>query len=776
MTEFFTKLFSADFMAHALCLRTPDLIRLHAISDAVVAFSYFVIPLALLQLVRRRKDLVFNGIFFLFAVFIMSCGTTHVLSIVTLWHPIYRFEGLAKAVTAITSFCTAIVLVRLVPKVASIPGIAEWKSANEALQLEVDARLAAEREVRTLNVDLEARVVERTRELTRKNKSLEDLTTALDLTNACIRDLNGAITFWSRGSENQYGWTKKEAVGQLSHDLLRTEFPAPRIEIDAALQSAGSWSGELTHTAKNGSEIHVASHWVLRHNAENKISSVVEVSTDIIDRIRADQALKRMAAIVHSSNDAIISQTLEGSVTSWNQAAERMFGYSESEMIGESILKIIPPRNEEGNRTIIDRIRLGESVQNYETLRYTKFGRDICVSLTVSPIFDSKGIVVGASKIARDITERKAFEAALRLSEERQRLSAEAANIGTWSWDVKSGEIVWSDRCKLLFGFRSSDPDPNLETALARIHPDDEEDLRTALQRTAVEGSDFCEEYRIRLHDSTTKWIGAKGRARKNETGQVSHVHGTAIDLTAQKYAEEALRRTNQELGQFAYAAAHDLQEPLRNISLSLQLAQTRLPEVRSEEVTNLLNCAIEGSQRMHGMVKDLLAYSRAIDREKVPVATGSSDEVLQAVVANLKVQIDACHALVTWDKYLPVVQVQHLDLVQIFQNLISNSLKYRGKESPVIHISSKSRKGECVFAVRDNGMGIPPQFHERIFGVFKRLHSRDIPGNGIGLALCKRIVEHYGGKIWVESSLNEGATFYFTAVQSDRQYERQTA
>jgi light-regulated signal transduction histidine kinase (bacteriophytochrome) len=232
--------------------------------------------------------------------------------------------------------------------------------------------------------------------------------------------------------------------------------------------------------------------------------------------------------------------------------------------------------------------------------------------------------------------------------------------------------------------------------------------------------------------------------------------------VTELKKGEEALRRANLELEQFAYAAAHDLQEPLRNVGLATQILASRYKGTFDPDAENLLQTSVEGALRMQAMVKDLLAYSRAVLLEEGAVLFADPNVVLALALKNLVVSIEEKQAQISWET-LPNLRMSETHLLQLLQNLISNSLKYSGTEPPTIHIAATTRAGECVFLVQDNGLGIPPEYHQRAFGVFKRLHSREVPGTGIGLALCKRIVEHYGGRIWIESRVGEGTTVLFT-------------
>jgi signal transduction histidine kinase len=228
-----------------------------------------------------------------------------------------------------------------------------------------------------------------------------------------------------------------------------------------------------------------------------------------------------------------------------------------------------------------------------------------------------------------------------------------------------------------------------------------------------------------------------------------------------QQYAQE-LARSNADLEQFAYAASHDLQEPLRAVSGCLQLLQQKYPAQLDAYATELIGHAVDGALRMQTLIHDLLAYARIHTRGQsfTPVAC---DTVLGQALANLHLLIAESDAVIIHTP-LPTVRADATQLQQVFQNLLSNAIKFRSAQPPAIHVGAEYQEDAWVFAVRDNGIGIAPQHRERIFAIFQRLHNRRrYPGTGIGLALCKKIVERHGGAIWVESEPGKGATFYFT-------------
>jgi light-regulated signal transduction histidine kinase (bacteriophytochrome) len=233
-------------------------------------------------------------------------------------------------------------------------------------------------------------------------------------------------------------------------------------------------------------------------------------------------------------------------------------------------------------------------------------------------------------------------------------------------------------------------------------------------------------------------------------------------DVTERRQAEEDLRRSNLDLQQFAFAASHDLQEPLRAVITQAQLLQKQYRGSLDADADEIIQFITSAADRMRHMVLDLLNYAQTA-RAAIAIAPTSVEAVLSTALSNLQLAIQSVDARITWDT-LPTVLMDQTQLLQLLQNLIGNALKYRGKEPPFIHLSAKQAGQEVIFSIRDNGIGIEPRFFEHIFTVFKRLHGSEYPGTGIGLATCKRVVERHGGRIWVESEVGKGSTFFFTA------------
>lgn len=241
-------------------------------------------------------------------------------------------------------------------------------------------------------------------------------------------------------------------------------------------------------------------------------------------------------------------------------------------------------------------------------------------------------------------------------------------------------------------------------------------------------------------------------------------VRQLAADLERRVHERtQELSRVNDELRQFAYVASHDLQEPLRTVGSYAQLLARRYRGKLDSDADDFVNYIVGGVNRMHTLLNDMLAFSRVTQAQGKPFQVTSLENVLEGALMNLQLSASESGATITHDP-LPASLCDASQIAQVFQNIIGNALKYRRPEiAPVIHISAEISGSESVISISDNGIGIDPQYHERIFGIFKRLHGRELPGTGMGLAICKRIVERHGGRIWLNSKAGEGATFYFS-------------
>ena len=295
------------------------------------------------------------------------------------------------------------------------------------------------------------------------------------------------------------------------------------------------------------------------------------------------------------------------------------------------------------------------------------------------------------------------------------------------------------------------------------VHPDEHARVARMWDHSVESGEPFHAELRFCRADGEYRWHLGRAHAMRDPRGSVSMWIGSYTDIHEQKEREAQLRRVNADLEQFIYSASHDLQEPVRNVAVYSEVVARRYHAQLDETGQQFLEFLKEGGRRLAMLIRDLLAYTRAGNTEIGATTAVDSAEVLQHTLASLAEAIRESGAIVEYGN-LPEVPIGEAHLQQLFQNLIANAIRYRGQAAPLIHISAHRTPGEWRFAVQDNGIGIDPRYKEKIFGVFKRLHHDDNRGGtGIGLAICQRVVERYGGRIWVESEEGNGATFYFT-------------
>jgi len=588
----------------------------------------------------------------------------------------------------------------------------------------------------------------------------------------------GEIVLLNAQAEKQFGYRRNELLGQKVKNIIPEGF-AERLIADGTRSAAEALAQqigtgiEISGRRKDGTEFPIE---IMLSPLESAEGILVTAAIRNIS-VRKD-AEKRMALIddryrglLETAADAMVVSDSRGQILLINAETERVFGYSREELIGQTIEVLIPEAFRKGHPqhrqdyNAHPRTRLiGESLE----LRGLRKDRtEFPIEIMLSPMKSAEGTLVTAA--IRDITERKRAEEALRRSEEGYRLIlSNVKDYAMFMLDTTGVVVTWNDGAEKMKGFVA---DEIIGQNFSRFYTaEDMRDEKPAfgLEQAAKHQRYEVEGWRVRK-DGSRFFADVVITALHDQTGRLRGFGKITRDITERKKADERmtktvaeLKRSNDELQQFAYVASHDLQEPLRMVASYTQLLAKRYQGRLDSDADEFIAFAVDGCSRMRGLIQDLLTYSRAGARGKSLVET-SAEDTLQEALVNLSATIEQSGAVVTHDS-LPVILADGNQLVQVFQNLVGNAIKYRGTEVPRIHVSaSKNGSPEWIFSVRDNGLGIDPKYFERVFVLFQRLHLQtEFEGTGIGLAVCKKIVERLGGRIWVESQLGQGSTFYF--------------
>jgi PAS domain S-box-containing protein len=483
--------------------------------------------------------------------------------------------------------------------------------------------------------------------------------------------------------------------------------------------------------------------------------------------LRESEALFRRTVELAPSGIAHVGPA-DGRFLLVNRSLCRLLGYSEEELLARNVKSVSHPADRDITDAQRRRVHSGELESVAFEKRYLrKDGSVVWVDLTVSLVRGADGVPHHEIAIFDDATERKTAETALRESEQRFRSLTQVSSDWYWEQDEQFRFTMMSGGVKDAVGIAPEEfigrTRWDRATGLSEAELDAHKvQLESHLPFTGLE-------YGRPGPDGRMRYISASGEPVFDEAGRFKGYRGVGRDVTERRTAQLALQaahdelaRSNAELEQFAYVASHDLQEPLRMVSSYTQLLGRRYGDKLDGDARDFMAFIVDGAGRMKQLIEDLLAYSRVgtHGREFKEVELES---VLARAVVNLRGAIEDFGASITNDQ-LPLVHGDEMQLVQLFQNLIGNALKFRGSEAPHVHVSSRKALGGWEVSIADNGIGIEPQYFERIFLVFQRLHDKgQYPGTGIGLAICKKVVDRHGGRIRVESKPGKGSTFHFT-------------
>jgi|GEM_PF-1061238 len=500
---------------------------------------------------------------------------------------------------------------------------------------------------------------------------------------------------------------------------------------------------------------------------------------------------EKYRSIIENAVGGIFQSTPEGRYIAVNPALTRMLGYASPEELMEAVtdisrqLYVDPERRLEFMRLLQDQ----GSVNLFECQVYRKAGGKIWVSLSARAVRNTDGILLYYEGVVEDISERKHVEEALRESEDRYRRLVELSPNGVSLHS--EGKIVFVNTAGAKLLGAASPEDLVGRPFLDFVHYDFHEIVKTRVRECIEQDKamPLIEEKFIRLDGSVidvevaTVPTTFQGKHAIQVVARDITQRKRTADMLAQKTAE--LERSNKELEHFASIVSHDLKEPLSTIGGFAEILQERYKDTIDDKGQRALSHIVKGALRMELLIHDLLTYAR-VTSGGGSFKTIQCSDVLDMALSNLRASIEEHNAVITFDD-LPVVRGDKMQFVQLFQNLIGNAIKYRSEKPPRIHISVKQisdfglriteyeatpeiriqrseTKTGWLFSITDNGIGIAPVHFEKIFQIFNRLHSNEkYPGTGIGLAICKKIVEHHGGRLWVESEPGKGSTFYFT-------------
>jgi PAS domain S-box-containing protein len=758
----------AGFLPHGYCFQwSPGLLWTMVSADLAIALAYFSIPLVIAGYARQRPQVNLGSLATLFAVFIFACGITHVLDVWTIWRPDYELQAAGKVITAGASVLTAAVAWRLSPRLLALPTAQELRVANEALREEMDRRHSAE------DHRLEA------------EQGLAATLAAIDA-GFLTTDDEGRIRRLNAVAERITGWTAAEAQGRPVWEVfVRQGMPAdPGNPVDLVRdrERQGAFRREAVCVARDGSQRPIEVHADLTHHADGRVRGVAIVFRDVGRLTEAEAEVRRLAAVVESSADAIVVKTPEGRITNWNAAAERMFGYTAAEAVGQPVQMLIPPEREAEEMRVLSSLAQGQQVPPFRTVHVAKDGRRIEISAQVSPLRDAVGRIIGSVKSARDLTHQRQIEAALRQSEARLRFALESAAIGDWEMELESGRIHRSRRYDQCFGLPEPGGAWDRDRMLAAVHIDDRATVEAglnALRDTAGAPLPWHAEFRVVWPDGSLHWLRLDARVTLDDVGAPRLV-GIAADVTAMRTAEQARQQStwlaaeNRRVQEgsrlkslFLANMSHELRTPLNAIIGFADLLTMSDQPLDSPRHREWLQHISGSGRQLLGMINDVLDLSKIeagrMDFHAEPVQLPALVDEVMASVGVLARQ-GGLSLSSSVERGLDDLVLDPARLKQVLLNYLSNAIKFTPPGGCVALRINGEGPRLWRLEVEDNGIGIAPERVGQLFVEFQQLDdglARRHPGTGLGLALTRRLVEAQGGRVGVYSRPGEGSRFY---------------
>ena len=755
MLEFLKNIFASDFLPHGTCyLWQPGVLWLNVISDLAISLAYYAIPVLLFWFFRKRRDVKFSWILVAFAAFILACGTTHLLSVWTVWHATYRLDGVVKAFTALASIVTAALLVPLLPTLVQLPNPMQLEAMNREL------------ERRTQLLDL-----------------------AQDALLVCGWD--GMIRFWSRGAEVLYGWSKEQAMGRLCQELLKTQFPVPLASIVEQVEQKGHWAGELLHTRRDGSTVVVFSRWTARQGEDGRLE-VLDLNTDISERKSFERSLEkkneelaamnreleRRAQLLDLAQDALLVRDVDGTIRFWNRGAEALYGWTAEEAVGQVSKDLLKTQFPAALESILEQMdRTGRWTGE---LHHTRRDGSPVVVFSRWSARQAEDGRLEFLELNSDISERKSIESSVEqknaeLEQASRRFQAllEAAPDGIIIGNA-SGEIVLvNSQTELLFGY------PRKELLGRPIEVLLPEQFRATHPKHRA---GYVHEPRPRPMGAGLELFGLRRDGTEFpveislspiETEEGLLVISSVRDATERKQFEHRMREKNVELEKaisakdvFLSSLSHELRTPLNAIIGYTGTLLMRLPGPLTTEQERQLKSIQTGGRHLLSLINDLLDLAK-IESGKVHIhlETVECRDIVAEVASALRPLAEARELM--FQSACPdsplMVRTDRRALSQILLNLAGNAIKFTARGSVRLELTERAENGHLMAAidVTDTGVGIKPEDLPRLFKPFDRLHDAlRVEGTGLGLHLCHRLAELLEGRIQVESEYGRGSRF----------------
>lgn len=604
-------------------------------------------------------------------------------------------------------------------------------------------------------------------------------------------DKDGYISYCNPATKSITGYSENDLLNKpfsiiypSSDDTVKAEY-----ELGLALKK-GRFRVEGWKRRKDGSRFWAEMTLSSMRDEQNNFIGYACVLDDISEKkaleVELRQSEESYRLMVENVRDyAIFMLDTTGHIVTWNEGAKRIKGYSASEIIGKHFSSFYTAQDLETKKPERElKIAVATGKYEEEGWRVRKDGSVFWASVVITALFNQQNKHIGFSKVTRDLTDRKKNEEVLRQSEERYRsLVEQVTDYEICMLDEKGKIISWNEGAKKLKGYTNEEI---IGKYFSIFYP--EEDILNGkpaheLAVARREGKYEEEGWRLRK-DGSRFWANVIIAAVYNADNLLLGYSKVTRDLTERKEAERALRLSyeryrkladelkitnkelssaNKELEQFTSIVSHDLQEPIRTIKSFLQLMEIKINEGQFNDLNTYIAKSIKASTRMRELILNLLHYSQLgkveVVKEKINVK-----EVISEVVQNLKSSIERSNAKIDIETDVETIEGDRVQLIQLIQNLLGNALKFTNADKPEIKVKNYRENGHIKFAISDNGIGIAENDLNKVFEIFRRLNTKkEYPGTGIGLAICKKIVDRHGGKIWPESRPGKGTTFYFT-------------